>query len=81
MALSLQHTNISRDPRRFYVEEFPIRFTDAMGMKLTVPFRIFAAYDVGGQFDLDRYGCDLCCVCSALPDTSNVTSAIALDEL
>ena len=45
MASSLR-TNIARDPARFYVKEFPILFTDAMGMKLSIPFRIFAVYDV-----------------------------------
>ena len=45
---------ISRDPRRFYVTEFPILFTDAMGMRFSVPFRLFAAYEVCGfaQFGL-----------------------------
>jgi len=37
---------ITRDPRRFHVTEFPILFTDAMGVKLLVPFRLFVAYEV-----------------------------------
>jgi hypothetical protein len=47
--MTLSPQRISRDPRRFHVEEFPIRFTDAMGMKFSVPFRIFAVYDVGSR--------------------------------
>ena len=43
---------ISRDPRRFYVTEFPILFTDAMGMKFSLPFRLFAAYEVCGPLNL-----------------------------
>ena len=37
---------ISRDPRRFYVEEFPVLLIDAMGVKQTLPFRMFIVYEV-----------------------------------
>lgn len=46
---------IPRDPRRFYVKQSPIVFTDAMGLNRSVPFRFFTTYEVCSYADFGLF--------------------------
>lgn len=36
----------ARNVKRFHVDEFPISLTDAMGIRHSLPFRMFTVYEV-----------------------------------
>lgn len=67
---------LARNLQRFHVEEFPISLIDAMGMKHSLPFRMFTAYDVCNQAQSGLLLLPLILSCSTLLDISKISSAI-----